>query len=263
MIVTTADKPSQKALATAKRLAEELSAKYVVRGRQTLRQLAEKMEPIRMVVVTEKEVRFYDGQTESPLYFHPSMAFVRVKRLRRGETDPLVELTGCEPGDRIIDCTAGLAADSLVLSYAAGESGAVTSIESEPILCAVVREGLAGYQSGLPDVDAAMRRIDMKCVNHADYLAGLPDNSVDIVYFDPMFRRPIHESNALEPLRNLANDSALTQEAVQQAIRVARKTVVMKEHRESGEFSRLGFERRHVNTSKIAYGVIEVARSIK
>ncbi|SFF09269.1 16S rRNA G966 N2-methylase RsmD [Paenibacillus catalpae] len=263
MIVTTADKPSQRALATAKRLAGELSAPYVARGKQSLRQLGERMEPIRMVVVTEKEVRYYDGQTESPLYFHPSMAFVRVKRLRRGESDPLVDLTGCETGDRVIDCTAGLASDSLVFSYAAGEAGAVTAIESEPILCAVVREGLAGYQSGLPDVDAAMRRIQMKNVNHADYLAGLPDKSVDIVYFDPMFRQPIHESNALEPLRNLANDSALTVEAVQDAVRVARKTVVMKEHRESGEFERLGFERRHVNTSKIAYGVIEVAGSSK
>jgi Protein of unknown function (DUF548). len=263
MIVTTSDKPSQRALAAAKRLAGELSAPYVARGKQTLRQLAERMENIRMIVVTEKEVRYYDGQTEAPLYFHPSMAFVRVKRLRRGESDPLVDLTGCEQGDSVIDCTAGLAADSLVFSYAVGEAGAVTALESEPILCAVVREGLAGYRSGLPDVDEAMRRIRMKNVNHAAYLAGLPDKSVDIVYFDPMFRQPIHESNALEPLRNLANDSALTIETVKEAVRVARKTVVMKEHRKSGEFERLGFERRHVNTSKIAYGVIEVAGNSK
>ncbi|NIK67870.1 class I SAM-dependent methyltransferase [Paenibacillus sp. BK720] len=263
MIVTTSDKPSQRALSTARRLAGELSAQYVPRGKQTLRQMAERMAVIRLIVVTEKEVRYYDGQTESPLYFHPSMAFVRVKRLRRGESDPLLDLTGCKPGDIVIDCTAGLAADSLVFSYAAGETGAVTAIESEPVLCAVVREGLAGYQSGLTDVDAAMRRIRMINVNHAEYLAGLPDNSVDIVYFDPMFRQPIHESSALEPLRKLANGSALTVEAVREAIRVARKTVVMKEHRESGEFERLGFERRHVNTSKIAYGVIEVAGSSK
>jgi 16S rRNA (guanine1516-N2)-methyltransferase len=261
MIVTTSDNPSQKALATAKRLADELSAPYVVRGRQTLRQMAEKMEKIELIVVTEKEVRFYDGQTETPLYFHPSMAFVRVKRLRKGESDPLIDLTGCKPGDRVIDCTAGLASDSLVFSYAVGETGAVTAIESQAILCAVVREGLALYQSGLPDVDAAMRRIQMINVNHAQYLTGLPDKSVDIVYFDPMFRQPIHESSALEPLRNLANDSELTADAVREAIRVARKSVVMKEHRESGEFARLGFERRHVNTSKIAYGVIEVAGS--
>lgn len=260
MIVTTADKPSASSQAKARRLAEELSAPYIVRGKQTLRQLGEKMEEIRLLVVTEKEVRYYEGQTESPFYFHPSMAFVRVKRMRRGENDPLIQFSGCKAGDHVIDCTAGLASDSLVFSYAAGEAGSVTAIESEPVLCALVREGLAVYKTGLEDVDAAMRRIAMRSEHHYAYLAGLPDQSVDIVYFDPMFRRPIHESSAIEPLRTLANDSALTHEAVAEAVRVARKTVVLKEHKSSDEFARLGFERMHVNTSKIAYGVIEVAR---
>jgi len=260
MIVTTADKPSAEASGKAKRLAEELEVPYVPRGRKTLRQMGEQMEDIRILVVTEREVRFYEGQTESPLYFHPSMAFVRVKRLRRGEADPMIVLSGCLEGDTVVDCTAGLGSDALVFSYAVGEAGAVIATESEPVLCTVVREGLAIYKSGLPDVDAAMRRIEMRCEQHYRYLSGLPDKSVDVVYFDPMFRHPIHESSAIEPLRTLANASALSPESVAEALRVARKTVVMKEHRDSGEFARLGFERRHVNTSKIAYGVIEVAR---
>ncbi|MFX3636652.1 MAG: class I SAM-dependent methyltransferase [Candidatus Pristimantibacillus sp.] len=263
MIVTTTDKPSTAAIATARRLAVELGYTYVEREKMTLRQIAEQMQDIHLIVVTGKEVRYYEGQTESPLYFHPSMAFVRVKRLRKGESDPLIDLSGCSEGDSIIDCTAGLASDSLVFSFAAGVSGNVTALESSPVLCAIVREGLAVYQSGLPDVDAAMRRIKLICDQHIDYLSQLADNSVDVVYFDPMFRQPIHESSAIEPLRTLANMNALSEQAVAQAIRVARKTVIMKEHRSSGEFARLGFERRHVNTSKIAYGVIEVARTTK
>ncbi|MFF2089748.1 class I SAM-dependent methyltransferase [Paenibacillus sp. NPDC058174] len=259
MIVTTSDKPSLNASTQAKRLAVELGASYRPRGRDTLRQIASSMEDCRLLVVTEREVRFYEGQTESPLYFHPSMAFVRVKRLRKGETDPMIELSGCRAGDRVIDCTAGLGSDSLVFSYAAGELGTVTALESEPVLCAIVREGLSMYKSGLADVDAALRRIELLNSHHLSYLKGLPDNSVDIVYFDPMFRQPIHESSAIQPLRTLANASALSEEAVAEAIRAARKTVMLKEHRDSGEFARLGFERRHVNTSKIAYGVIEVA----
>lgn len=258
MIVTTTAKPSARALEQAGRLSAELASPLKARGNLTVTKLLTLSQDKKLIVVTEEEVRYYDGQAETPLYFHPSMAFVRVKRLRRGETDPLVQLSGCEEGDRIIDCTAGLASDSLVFSYAAGPAGSVTAIESEPVLCALVREGLAAYQTSLADVNEAMRRINMKCMNHLDYLRSLPDNSVDIVYFDPMFRQPINESSSMEPLRAIANMDALTDEVIEQAKRVATKTVVLKEHQASGEFARLGFERRHVNTSKIAYGVIQL-----
>ncbi len=258
MIVTTTSNPSPRIKRQADRLAGELAAAVKPRGKLTVRKLLSLSEDNRLLVVTEEEVRFYDGQPEAPLYFHPSMAFVRVKRLRKGESDPLIALTGCERGDRVLDCTAGFASDSLVFSYAVGAEGEVIAIESEPVLCALVREGLQGYQTGLNDVDEALRRIEMRCANHLDYLTGLPDNSADIVYFDPMFRQPIHESSAMEPLRGVANMGELTESAVAEARRVARKCVVMKEHQASGEFARLGFERKHVNSSKIAYGVIKL-----
>lgn len=260
MIVTTAPKPSDRAAAQAERLAMELSAKPMHRRNLSVRKLVQLSVDGRLVVVTENEVRYYEGQSDSPLYFHPSMAFVRVKRLRKGESDPLITLSGCQAGDHIVDCTAGFASDSLVFSYAAGESGRVDAIESEAVICAIVREGLAAYRSTLADVDAAMRRIRMIHDNHLDYLKSLPDRSVDIVYFDPMFRQPVHESSSMEPLRMIANMSELSEQSVAEAVRVARKTVLMKEHQASGEFARLGFERRHVNTSKIAYGVIQIGK---
>jgi 16S rRNA (guanine1516-N2)-methyltransferase len=258
VIVTTTAKPSSSALDQAARLSVELSASLKPRGNLTVNKLLTLTEDKRLIVVTENEVRYYDGQSDTPLYFHPSMAFVRVKRLRRGETDPLIQLSGCEEGDHVIDCTAGLASDSLVFSYAVGPTGSITAIESEPVLCALVREGLAGYVTSLPDVNEAMRRINMINSHHMNYLSNLPDKSVDIVYFDPMFRKPIHESSSMEPLRAVANMDALSLESIEQAQRVARKSIVLKEHQASGEFSRLGFERRHVNTSKIAYGVIQL-----
>ncbi|MDQ6418113.1 class I SAM-dependent methyltransferase [Paenibacillus sp. LHD-117] len=258
MIVTTAPVPTMRTIEQSKRLAVELSAQHVPRRGASVRKLLERSGDGRAIVVTDREIRFYDGDEAPPLYFHPSMAFIRVKRLRKGETDLLIELSGCLPGDRVIDCTAGMAADALVFSYAVGESGSVVALESEPILCAVVREGLAAYESGLDDVDAAMKRIRLLCREHSRFLADQPDNSADIVYFDPMFRQPILESSAIGAFRSIANMDALTEEVVNQAKRVARKTVIMKEHQGSKEFERLGFERRHVNTSKIAYGVIHV-----
>jgi hypothetical protein len=253
MIVTTPPNPSPRLVDYAKGLAAELSGRYVPRRQDTLSGLKQRCNDRRLLVADDRGLRYYED-SEQPLYFHPSMAYVRVKRLRKGERDPLVELTDCRPGDRVLDCTAGLGSDAIVFSYAAGPEGHVTALESEPVLCAVVREGLQTYETEHADVNEAMRRIEIRCADHGAYLAGLPDKSLDIVYFDPMFRRPVHDSAALQPLRGLANPEALNPDAVRHAVRVARKAVVLKEHKDSGEFERLGFERRHAN--KIAYGVI-------
>ncbi|MWC28164.1 class I SAM-dependent methyltransferase [Paenibacillus sp. MMS18-CY102] len=260
MIVTTASKPSETSLAKARALAEELSGRFLLRRGRTLSQLIDDNKENRLLVVLENEVRFYEGATSGqPLYYHPSMAFVRVKRLLRGEPDPLIELSGCAPGDSVVDCTAGMCADSLVFSVAVGAEGTITALESEPVLYAVIREGLQSYKSGLPDADDAMRRITMRLANHTEYLSQLPDKSVDIVYFDPMFQEAIEESSAIGPLRALANYNPLSSEAVEQAKRVARKCVMLKEQKDCAEFERLGFTRcKTKKTSKITYGVIRV-----
>ncbi|MCQ6560187.1 class I SAM-dependent methyltransferase [Paenibacillus mendelii] len=253
MIVTTAQKPSVSLYMHARQLTAELGGRLVERRQESLNGLKRRYNDNCLLVVDERGLRYYND-SEEPLYFHPSMAYVRVKRLRKGERDPLIDLSGCVPGDRIIDCTAGLGSDAIVFSYAAGPAGHVTALESEPILCTVVREGLQTYVTDHEDVNDALRRIEMKCMGHKQWLQEQPDKSVDIVYFDPMFRQPIHDSAALQPLRGLANKEALDAESIAHAVRIARKSVVLKEHRDSGEFGRLGFERRHVN--KIAYGVI-------
>lgn len=258
MIITTAPRPSDTVWRQAKRLGEELKADVIPRRGLSIPKLLAQSGDSRLIIVTETETRYYENAEEAPLYFHPSMAYIRVKRLRKGENDPLIGLSDCKPGDHIIDCTAGMASDSLVFSFAAGESGQIVALESEPVLCALVREGLSRYESGVPEVDAAMRRIRLLCEEHGSYLAGLPDKSADIVYFDPMFRKPILESSAIGAFRTLANMDALSAEVIEQAKRVARKMVIMKENQTSGEFERLGFARSHLNTSKIAYGVIQI-----
>ncbi|MBB3110381.1 16S rRNA G966 N2-methylase RsmD [Paenibacillus phyllosphaerae] len=254
MIITTPQKPSPELWAYAGQLSEELGGRLVDRKQHSLTMLKKRYADDRLLVVDPSGLRYYEHSDE-PLYFHPSMAYVRVKRLRKGERDPLMDISGCQQGDTVLDCTAGLGSDAIVFAYAVGKEGHVTAIESEPILCAVVRDGLKTYKTMHEDVNEAFRRIEMQCVNHRNYLQSLPDKSVDIVYFDPMFRKPVHESSALEPLRSVANADALDEETIRHAVRVARKSVVLKEHAASGEFERLGFACKHVN--KIAYGVIK------
>jgi hypothetical protein len=134
----------------------------------------------------------------------------------------------------------------------------VTAVESERVIYLLLREGLKEYVSELEELNTAMRRIWLIHADHKDILRELPDNSADVVYFDPMFRTPVRESSAMLPLRNAANPNPLSMETVREAVRVARKTVVLKEHRGSGEFAKLGFSPVDRGHGKIAYGVIRL-----
>jgi hypothetical protein len=81
---------------------------------------------------------------------------------------------------------------------------------------------------------------------------------VDIVYFDPMFERPVETSTALAPIRSQAHREPLTLDSVREAVRVARKAVVLKDHRDSGQFAQLGFSLARKSYSSVAYGVIKI-----
>lgn len=205
--------------------------------------------------MSKERIEYHHDRRES-LFFHPGTAAVRIKRLLKGESDPLVEIAGIRAGDRIVDCTAGLGSDALVFSFGAGVNGKVTAIENAGIPCFLLKQGLKTYHSDVTGLNDAMRRIEVVQMDHLDYLRELPENSVDVVYFDPMFRQPIMESASIRALRGLADDRPLSEKSVQEAIRASRRVVVMKEHRDSDQFARLGFAEVHRSGTKIAYGVI-------
>jgi len=214
-----------------------------------------------MLVATEHELRLYDSQhATKPLVYHPSMAYVKLKAMLNGRSEHLLELSDCCEGAIVFDCTAGLCSDSLIFSMGVGASGKVIALESQQLLYIVVREGLQHYKAEVPQIQQAMRRIQLENIHHADYLAALDDNSVDIVYFDPMFRQPLHDSSAIGSIRELANHDALSIEVITQAKRVARKCVLLKEHSRSDEFERLGFTRcDDGQADRVAYGKIQLA----
>ena len=196
---------------------------------------------------------------EGELFFHPGMSHLRIKNLLLGHGDHLVTALGLTEGMHVLDCTLGTGADAIVESFAVGAAGAVTALESNPLIAAVIADGLAHATGDNYEMHAAMRRIT---VHHADALAFLraaETDSYDVIYFDPMFRRPLHESAGMNALRVLADMRALTEEMIAEACRVARRRVVMKERRGSAEFDRLGFT--HVmggKYSRIAYGVMKL-----
>ncbi|WP_340023948.1 class I SAM-dependent methyltransferase [Paenibacillus sp. FSL K6-1096] len=257
MIITTGFDPIPEVTGRAKRLAERTGCAYIPRARFSITKLAEHAGDGEILVVLQEAVRLMTPGMPD-MEFHPSMGFVRAKRIIRGEADPMIEAAGMQRGDSVLDCTAGLGGDALLFAVAGGEHSRVTALESSLPLYALLLEGMATYVSGQTKVNEALRRIDVQHGDHLDYLRAQPDNSVDIVYFDPMFRVPLTGSAAISPLRQFANPAALSAASVAEACRVARKTVLLKEKALSGEFARLGFTELLRSSAKTSYGVITI-----
>ena len=241
--------------ALAARTAKELGIPNVLRGNDSIEELRKTYNVDAVLVARQGLLTLVT--TEGELFFHPGMAHLRMKILL-GHGDHLVRALGLTEGMHVLDCTLGIGADAIVESFAVGASGSVTALESNALIAAVIADGLAHAIGDNYDMHAAMRRI---VVHHADaltFLRAAADKGYDVIYFDPMFRRPLHESAGMNALRVLADMRALTEETIAEARRVARCRVVMKERRGSAEFARLGFT--HImggKYSRIAYGVME------
>jgi 16S rRNA G966 N2-methylase RsmD len=254
--VTTTLAESDEELIKAGKVSRELNIPLLPRKNAGLNKLVHQqgLEGI-LVVSRERIIYSYPG---GEFFFHPGMAKLRINEILNGKTDQMIKALDPSPGSTILDCTLGLGSDAIVASFI-NDTGEVTGIECSPILSLIVREGLAGYSRGVSQgLKKAMRRITVKCANYNDYLKNLPDRSVDIVYFDPMFRNPGKKSSAMEAMRPLTDKSPLSRDAIEEALRVARRRVVIKETSSSAEFARLGFDKiTGGKYSPVAFGVIE------
>lgn len=211
------------------------------------------------VIVTKNEWRYEnaDGHTFS---FHPNMSALRIKHLAQGQADPLVACAGLKMGDQVLDCTLGMGADAIVSAFAVGKQGRVVALESQPVIADLVKHGLETYKTDRTTLREAMRRIEVIQADYREYLQKLPDASFDVVMFDPMFRETVRASAAMQALKPIANPDPLDAESVQEALRVARRAVLLKERPQSGEFERLGFTIAK-KASHYAWGVIRKGES--
>ncbi|MEK3768526.1 class I SAM-dependent methyltransferase [Paenibacillus sp. FSL R5-0887] len=257
MIITTGYSPIMEIVERAQSLAERTGCSYAPREKLSITRMVEHYGDEDILILSQDAVRLHRLGME-PMEFHPSMGFVRAKRILKGEIEPMLVAARMLPGDSVLDCTAGLGADSLLFAVHGGESSEVTALESSLPLYALLSEGMSHYTSGQVKVNEALRRVNVVHSEHLVYLRSQPDRSVDIVYFDPMFRVPLTGSASISPLRQFANRAALSTESVAEAVRVARKTVLLKEKALSGEFERLGFTELLRSNSKTSYGVIHI-----
>jgi len=243
-------------MARAREIAARLNIPFLERRRQSLEKLRSQHN-LDFLLVVEKE-RLVVKSREGEYFWHPSMAVPRLKALRSGQPDPMVEAMGLKEGYQVLDCTLGLGADALVAAYGVGDTGQVTGLEISPLLAFVTRWGMENFQGQNSHVKKLLGRITVLNTDYEEYLPTLPDNAYDVVYFDPMFRKPREKSAGINALRPLADPRPLSPASLAEALRVARYRVVLKEGSDSQEFARLKAHRvMGGKYSPVAYGIWE------
>ncbi|SIS89259.1 class I SAM-dependent methyltransferase [Alicyclobacillus vulcanalis] len=251
IVVTTPLRPKGDHVARAREMAPWFGASFEPRRGRSIAQLLEHVDAV--VVVADPAVIHVRGAPH-PLFFHPSMAYQRLRRLQTGEPDRLLALAEIAPGDAVIDATLGLGTDALVFAEAVGQEGRVVGIERSPVMYGLLRAvQIYGCQAH-PREAQLLQRVQLVHGDHAAWLRAQADLSADVVYFDPMFRDPVRQSVHMQPIRPVAWERPLSREAVEEAKRVARRAVIVKERPKSGVLESLGLEPDRAS-GRFAYGV--------
>jgi 16S rRNA G966 N2-methylase RsmD len=257
MIVTTAGRTNKEMIEKAKQIANELRIRYVTRRKLSVEAIQRHWHDDVLVVGKNRlEIRPLNG--EESLFFHPNSAMFRVKRILQGESEPFLQATKLTKGMSFLDCTLGLASDSIVASMVVGESGKVTGIEGNRYIAYLVKNGLQHWDSGLEQMNKAMQRIEVMHSDYRTFLSSLPDHSFDVVYFDPMFEESILESDGIKGIKSFALYTGLNEEVIAEAKRVARERVVLKDHWKSTRFGKFGFSVYVRKTAKFHFATIEL-----
>jgi hypothetical protein len=165
---------------------------------------------------------------EGTHYFNLNMAELRIQHIRQGTTDHFIEALGAREPVRFLDCTCGFGADTLVASFALPAGSVVQALEISPLVAAVTGWGFSHFVHDHADVTAALRRISLTCGDYGTYLDTTGESSYDILYFDPMFHRPVETSSQFYPVRAIMDHDPLTPQRIEQALCKARQRVVIK-----------------------------------
>ncbi|MFB1080885.1 class I SAM-dependent methyltransferase [Jeotgalibacillus sp. JSM ZJ347] len=256
MIITTSGRPGKASchhVEIARRFFKESSC--VNREKRSIKALYDQYQDD-ILVAGEKTFELFKNGVDDPFFYHPNSASFRIKRMMKGEKDPLIEAADLLPEDSFLDCTAGMASDSLVASWYCGPP--VTAIERNKEIAFITGQGLKSFQHKIDDITLAMRRIQLIHEDAYSFLLSAPSDSYDVIYFDPMFTETI-ESKGITPLKRFAeryNDDLY--KAISEAKRVARKKVLLKDHFRSSRFEEMGFQRLIRPSTKQHYGIISI-----
>ena len=231
--------------------ADEIGAVFVPRRGRTMEELqAAYGEDILVYTSRGPQLK----RAEGTHFFSLNMAELRIQHIRRGQTDHLLEAIGAEGPIRLLDCTCGFGADAITASFALPAGSVVHGLEASPLLEAVTEWGCRYFCHEQDDVTAALRRVQVRRGNYKDYLEDTSAPPYDVLYFDPMFSRPVASSCQFQPVRPIMDHEPLTVESLRLAVKKARRRVVVKGRyfreleqafpqmkRYGGKYSRVGY----------------------
>ncbi len=272
-------KAKEKLQCEGKAWAESQGFTYVPRGKRTIQDLMDEYGED-FLVYSSRGPQI--DRPEGSHFFSLNMAELRIQNLRKGQRDHLLEaLMGmkergaeslsCEgEGDRsrwkgsseppitVLDCTCGFGADAAVASFGLPAGSRVDALEVSPLLEAVTSWGFSHFVHKKDDVTAALRRISLRRGDYRDYLLSDEGPVYDVLYFDPMFQRPVEASCQFQPVRAIMEHGGLTRDLVERALQKARRRVVIKER----DFRQLCRDFPEVTLyggkySRIGYAVLE------
>lgn len=257
-IVTTGQKDTPETLAEGRQVAALLQIPFIARNKKSLNSLANEYGFKTAIIWTKKGPLLVNERGQQH-YFHLSMAQLRLVKIARGEEDPLVKAVGNEDIESFLDCTLGLGSDSLVVSFAKPSINRFVGVEGMPELAFITNFGLRHFEHENPKVTEALRKIQVCAVDHYEYLRTLPNSSVDVIYFDPMFTRPVEESPQFQTLRGYNWDNDLNEVVFAEAVRVARKRIIVKARKTENAFNNIPIHYEVGGKySRVIYGVYEI-----
>lgn len=257
IVVTTTREAEENLIVKAKIVAEELNIPYINRGNLSVKKTLLKGESDYLLVVEKDKVSI--SSEDGALFWHPNMSELKIKSIKQGNKEALTEAVRLTEGSSILDCTLGLGGDSLVFAYIVGENGIVVGTEVNKYIAYLTKKGLETYKDDNGIKPDYMNYIQVVNESYEEYLLKQNDNSFDVVYFDPMFKKPNKKSESINAFRDFADHSGVTKETLKEALRVCRKRVVIKERYGENDLHKLGVERLYGSRRKgsIIYGVIE------
>lgn len=242
--ITTSPASNEIDMEMAQHLAKKFNIPFIPRSNYTISFICRRNSLDGALIVNNEEVTFI--QNKKSFSFHPNMASLRINNLTNGKRDRLIELSEATSGERVLDCTLGMASDAMVFSHAVGKEGEVVGLEKSGILKIIVETGLKKLKI------SNIRVIDS---DYSSFLTKEKDNSFDIVYLDPMFDKSLEKSNGLELVRRLAEYTPLTEGDIKEAVRISRRYVIVKDGREGSTLKRLNIP-IFSKGRKICYGRI-------
>jgi 16S rRNA (guanine1516-N2)-methyltransferase len=231
--VTTCANPRSADVAEAEAVSSRWRVAYLPRPtRGPLAALLSEAETL--LIVERSGVSLKDE--EGSVRWSSGLAALRLQALDAGEQgEALVRVGALARGERVLDCTLGLAQDARVAARLVGPTGQLVGLEMSLPLAMLAAEGLRREGE-----EPRSARIS---VHHADCrpaLATLAPGSFDVVLLDPMFSRERRAQPSFSMLRRLASPTRLDGATLSLAKRVARRVVLVKAARYGPELKTLG-----------------------